>query len=404
AVLFLDLDHFKVVNDSPGHAAGDRILKVSAQRLLGVVGTSDTVARLGGDEFTGVMVEVDELAAVGAMAEAVIAAFGEAILSDGHGDVVISPSIGISLYPEHAQVPTDLLKFADAAMYRAKERGRNTYQFYDESMDAEVRRRATLTAALRRALDRNEFRLEFQPRQSLFDGHIGGVEALLRWDSEELGSVPPSAFIPLAEETGLILPIGEWVLGEACRTLCRWREEGVMDVGVAVNVSVLQLLRGNLPGTVARVLAETGLPAPRLELELTESMVMANAEQTITILRDLKRVGVSIAIDDFGTGYSSLIYLKRLPIDTLKIDKEFVGDLTRDPDDEAITATIISMAHSLGLTVVAEGVETAEQLRYLHEHGCDEIQGYLLARPMRPDQCLEFLQFQSAQRRGQPVA
>ena len=404
AVLFLDLDHFKVVNDSLGHAAGDRILKASAQRLLGVVGTSDTVARLGGDEFTIVMEEVDELAAVGAMAEAVIAAFGEAILSDGHGDVVISPSIGISLYPEHAQVPTDLLKFADAAMYRAKERGRNTYQFYDESMDAEVRRRATLTAALRRALDRNEFRLEFQPRQSLFDGHIGGVEALLRWDSEELGSVPPSAFIPLAEETGLILPIGEWVLGEACRTLCRWREEGVMDVGVAVNVSVLQLLRGNLPGTVARVLAETGLPAPRLELELTESMVMANAEQTITILRDLKRVGVSIAIDDFGTGYSSLIYLKRLPIDTLKIDKEFVGDLTRDPDDEAITATIISMAHSLGLTVVAEGVETAEQLRYLHEHGCDEIQGYLLARPMRPDQCLEFLQLQSAQRRGQPVA
>ena len=403
AVLFMDLDHFKVVNDSLGHAAGDRILKASAARLLGVVGSSDTVARLGGDEFTIVMEEVDDVAAVTAMAEAVIAAFGEPVLSEGHGDIVISPSIGISLYPEHAQVPTDLLKFADAAMYRAKERGRNTFQFYDESMDIEVRRRATMTAALRRALDRNEFHLEFQPRQSLFDGRIGGVEALLRWTCEEFGQVPPSVFIPLAEETGLILPIGEWVLGEACRCLCSWREQGVEDVGVAVNISVLQLLRGNIPASVERVLAATGLPASRLELELTESMVMANAEQTINILQDLKGLGVSIAIDDFGTGYSSLIYLKRLPIDTLKIDKEFVGDLTRDPDDEAITATIISMAHSLGLTVVAEGVETPEQLRYLREHGCDQVQGFLLARPMRADECLAFLHRHAEQRQAQPA-
>ncbi len=403
AVLFLDLDHFKVVNDSLGHATGDRILKASAARLLGVVGSSDTVARLGGDEFTIVMEDVDDMASVTAMAEAVIAAFGEPVLSEGHGDIVISPSIGISLYPEHAQVPTDLLKFADAAMYRAKERGRNTFQFYDESMDAEVRRRATMTAALRRALDRNEFHLEFQPRQSLFDGRVGGVEALLRWTCEEFGQVPPSVFIPLAEETGLILPIGEWVLEEACRCLCRWREQGIEDVGVAVNISVLQLLRGNIPASVTRVLAATGLPASRLELELTESMVMANAEQTITILRDLKRLGVTIAIDDFGTGYSSLIYLKRLPIDTLKIDKEFVGDLTRDPDDEAITATIISMAHSLGLTVVAEGVETPEQLRYLREHGCDEVQGFLLARPMRADECLAFLRHHAGRRQDLPV-
>ncbi|MCX7564266.1 EAL domain-containing protein [Xanthomonadaceae bacterium XH05] len=403
AVLFLDLDHFKVVNDSLGHAAGDRILKSSAARLLGVVGSSDTVARLGGDEFTIVMEDVGDPASVTAMAEAVIAAFGEPVLNEGHGDIVISPSIGISLFPEHAQVPTDLLKFADAAMYRAKERGRNTFQFYDESMDAEVRRRATMTAALRRALDRNELHLAFQPRQSLFDGRVTGVEALLRWNSEEFGEVQPGVFIPLAEETGLILPIGEWVLEQACRCLCRWREQGIENVGVAVNISVLQLLRGNIPASVARVLAATGLPPSCLELELTESMVMANAEQTITILRDLKRLGVSIAIDDFGTGYSSLIYLKRLPIDTLKIDKEFVGDLTRDPDDEAITATIISMAHSLGLTVIAEGVETPEQLRYLREHGCDEVQGFLLARPMQADDCLDFLRRHAEQWNDLPV-
>lgn len=391
AVLFLDLDHFKVINDSLGHAAGDRILKASAARLLGVVGSSDTVARLGGDEFTIVMEDANDRDAVKGMAEAVLAAFGEPILTEGHGDIVITPSIGISMFPDHGQVPTDLLKFADAAMYRAKERGRNNFQFYDEAMDAEVRRRATLTAALRRALDREELYLEFQPRQSLFDGRISGVEALLRWDSEEFGMIPPATFIPLAEEAGLILPIGEWVLAEACHRLCEWRDRGVLDLSVAVNVSVLQLLRGNLAASVAKALEVSGLPATRLELELTESVVMANAEQTITILRDLKRIGVSIAIDDFGTGYSSLIYLKRLPIDTLKIDKEFVGDLTRDPDDAAITSTIITMAHSLGLTVIAEGVETAEQLRYLRSQGCDEIQGFLLARPMEADACLDFL-------------
>lgn len=404
AVLFLDLDHFKVINDSLGHATGDRILKAAAARLLGVVGSSDTVARLGGDEFTIVMEELDGPASVTAMAEAVIASFGTPILVDAHSEVVISPSLGISLYPEHAQVPVDLLKYADAAMYRAKDRGRNTYQFYDESMDSAVRLRATMTAALRRAADRNEFHLHFQPRQTLFDERIVGVEALLRWDCEEFGSVPPSTFIPLLEETGLILPIGEWVLEEACRTLREWDEQATTSVGVAVNVSVLQILRGDLPGAVARTLKKTGLSASRLELEITESMVMANAEQTINTLRDLKQLGVSIAIDDFGTGYSSLIYLKRLPIDTLKIDKEFVGDLTHDPDDEAIVTTIISMAHSLGLNVVAEGVETAEQLRFLREHGCDEIQGYLLARPLAPDDCLTFLRGQIEHQPELPIA
>lgn len=404
AVLFLDLDHFKLINDSLGHAAGDRILRSAAVRLQSVASSSDTVARLGGDEFTIIMEDVTDVSSATAMAEAVIAAFGEPILNDGGGDVIISPSIGISLFPEHATAPTDLLKFADAAMYRAKARGRNTFQFYDESMDAEVQRRASMTAALRRALERGEFHLVFQPRQSLFDGRINGVEVLLRWTNEEFGVVPPTAFIPLAEETGLILPIGKWVLENACATLSEWIKQGVDQVGISVNVSVLQLLRDNLPASVTHALEASGLPAARLELELTESMVMANAEQAITVLGELKRLGVSIAIDDFGTGYSSLIYLKRLPIDTLKIDKEFVGDLTHDPDDEAIVTTIISMAHSLGLTVVAEGVETPDQLRYLREQGCDEIQGYLLAHPMRADDCLKFLRDHAQQHHSLPVS
>jgi diguanylate cyclase (GGDEF)-like protein/PAS domain S-box-containing protein len=391
AVLFLDLDRFKDINDSLGHAAGDRILKAAAARLLGIVRECDTVARLGGDEFTVVVEEILDVAAAEDVAEKVIAAFAEPLEIDGRSEVTISPSIGISLYPDHGQVPTDLLKFADTAMYQAKDRGRNTFQVYTEAMDAEARRRAVMVAALRRALERGEFRLVYQPRMSLLDNRISGVEALLRWHSEELGEIPPSTFIPLAEETGLILSIGEWVLREACITLQRWRRQGLLELGMAVNVSVLQFLRGRLPQTLRALLDEIDVPPERIELEVTESMVMANAEQTDAVLRELKSLGVTLAIDDFGTGYSSLVYLKRLPIDTLKIDKEFVGDLTNDPDDEAITATVITMAHSLGLNVVAEGVETEEQLQYLREQGCDEIQGFWLARPLDVHHCLAFI-------------
>jgi diguanylate cyclase (GGDEF)-like protein/PAS domain S-box-containing protein len=391
AVLFLDLDRFKDINDSLGHAAGDRILKAAAARLLGIVRETDTVARLGGDEFTVVVEDINETSTAESMAEKIIQAFTEPLEIDGRSEVTISPSIGISLYPDHGLVPTDLLKFADTAMYQAKDRGRNTYQIYTEAMDAEARRRAIMVASLRRALERGEFRLVYQPRLSLLDGRISGVEALLRWHSEDLGEIPPTVFIPLAEETGLILPIGEWVLREACITLQRWRRNGLLEVGMAVNVSVLQLLRGRLPEALRRLFKEIDVPPERVELEVTESMVMANAEQTNTVLRELKEIGVTIAIDDFGTGYSSLIYLKRLPIDTLKIDKEFVGDLTNDPDDEAITATVITMAHSLGLNVVAEGVETEEQLMYLREQGCDEIQGYWLSPPIDVHHCLAFI-------------
>jgi diguanylate cyclase (GGDEF)-like protein/PAS domain S-box-containing protein len=391
AVLFLDLDRFKDVNDSMGHAAGDRILKSAAARLLATVRPQDTVARLGGDEFTVILEDLDDRHAAEEVAQRVVGAFIAPLDVEGRSEIIITPSIGISLYPDHALVPTDLLKFADTAMYAAKDRGRNTYSFYNEAMDAEARRRASLVAALRRALDRREFYLVFQPRLDLASGRIAGFEALLRWRSEELGEMSPGEFIPVAEETGLILPIGEWVLREAFSVLSGWQVAGRTGLSMSINVSVLQLLRGNVVGLIQELLAEYPLPPTSVELEVTESMVMANAEQATAVLHQLKGLGVLLAIDDFGTGYSSLVYLKRLPIDTLKIDKEFVGDLTTDPDDEAITATIITMAHSLGLNVVAEGVETVEQLQYLHEQGCDEIQGYWLSRPIEESDCINFL-------------
>jgi diguanylate cyclase (GGDEF)-like protein/PAS domain S-box-containing protein len=391
AVLFLDLDRFKDINDSLGHAAGDRLLKAAATRLQATVSASDTVARLGGDEFTVVLEDVESVSAVERMAREILLAFAAPLDVDERHDVNITPSLGISLYPDHGLVPTDLLKFADTAMYQAKAEGRNTYQIYNETMDAEARHRAALISALRKAMDRGEFKLVYQPRMSLSDGSITGVEALLRWHSPELGEVSPTVFVPLAEESGLILAIGEWVMREACTRLEGWRKLGLLDLSVGINVSVLQLLRGNLADFLDTLLRAHNLPADRIELELTESMVMQNAQQATAVLNALRQVGASLAIDDFGTGYSSLVYLKRLPIDTLKIDKEFVDDLTRDPDDEAITSTIITMGHSLGLNVIAEGVETEEQLDFLREHGCDEIQGHWLSRPLEPDACLAFI-------------
>ena len=391
AVLFLDLDRFKDINDSLGHAAGDRILRAAAARLQETVGAEHTVARLGGDEFTVVLENIDTPEDAEAVARRLMRAFETPLDFDERHDVSISPSIGISLYPDHAQVPTDLLKHADTAMYQAKAAGRRTYMRYTEAMDVEIRRRATISAALRKVLDRGELRLVYQPRLSLPEQRITGVEALLRWRSAEYGDISPAQFIPLAEESGLILEIGEWAMHEACRTLERWRQQGLDQLSMSVNVSALQLLRSDLPRTVARALDESGIPAWRLELELTESVIMANAVQTATTLQAIRDLGVGLAVDDFGTGYSSLAYLKRLPINTLKIDKEFVGDLGRDPDDEAITSTVITMAHSLGLNVVAEGVESEAQMEFLREHGCDEIQGYWLARPLEVDQCLAFI-------------
>jgi diguanylate cyclase (GGDEF)-like protein/PAS domain S-box-containing protein len=382
AVLFLDLDRFKHVNDSLGHAVGDRLLRAAGERLRQIARDGDTVARLGGDEFTVVLEDVRDLSEVERSAERLLDAFREPLALEGGQDVVISPSIGIALYPDHGDVPSDLLKFADTAMYQAKERGRNTYQFYVEAMDLEARRRASMGAALRRALERHELRLVYQPKLDIKRDRICGVEALLRWHSADFGVVPPASFVPLAEESGLIVPIGEWVLMEAAGQLRRLDELTGLRLSMAVNVSVMQLLRGDLDRRLARILADTRTSAQRIELELTETVVMANPEQSIRTLRALKATGVRLAIDDFGTGYSSLAYLKRLPIDTLKIDKTFVSDLIVDPDDEAITATIIAMAHTLDLSVVAEGVENREQLDYLRRQGCDLAQGFFIGEPL----------------------
>ena len=334
------------------------------------------------------MEHVGDAAEAEALARGLLAAFEAPLDAGDLRDVVVSPSIGVALYPEDADTPSDLLKHADTAMYQAKALGRRTFMRYAGSMDVETRQRATLSAALRKVIDREELSLVYQPRLSLREQRIVGVEALLRWNSAEFGPVSPGQFIPLAEESGLILEIGEWALRHACRQLSAWHAAG-LDIAMSVNVSALQLRRGQLEGTIERLLAETGLPPYRLEIELTESVVMAEA--TWSALHAIRDLGVHMSIDDFGTGYSSFAYLKRLPINALKIDREFVGDLTRDADDEAITSAVIAMGHSLGLHVVAEGVETAGQLDFLRRHGCDEIQGYWLSRPLDPAACERFL-------------
>ena len=391
AVLFIDLDRFKDINDSLGHATGDRILRAAAARVQQTVGAQHTVARLSGDEFTVVLEDVRSMQDAETIAQQIIDAFMLPLSFGERLELSVSPSIGISLYPDHAQVPTDLLKHADTAMYQAKAAGRHTYQVYSETMDEKTRHRAILASALRRALERDELALVFQPRLSLTKHRITGVEALLRWQSRDFGEVSPGQFIPLAEESGLILEIGAWALRQALTTLHGWHQQGLPGLTVAVNVSALQLQRGDLSDVVARILTETGVSPHCLELELTESVIMANPEKNADTLRACRRLGVSLAIDDFGTGYSSLAYLKRLPLTTLKIDQEFVGDLTHDTDDEAITSTIINMGHSLALNVIAEGVETAAQLQFLRDHGCDEIQGHWISHALAPDACLRFI-------------
>ncbi|MEN1956900.1 putative bifunctional diguanylate cyclase/phosphodiesterase [Luteimonas changyuni] len=390
AVLFLDLDRFKDINDSLGHAVGDRILRAAAARLQQAVGPGQTVARLAGDEFTVILEGLAVPEDAERVAREIIMAFEAPLVPEDGQEVSVSASIGVSLYPDHAQVPTELLKRADAAMYQAKAAGRRTWMRYDDSMEAAIRRRAILAGALHKALDRGELRVVYQPRQALASSRITGAEALLRWTSPEHGEIPPADFIPLAEENGMILEIGEWVLREACLAARRWRDHGLSDVRVSVNMSVLQLLRGDFADVVRGVLDDTGIPAQALELELTESMLMANAAQTAHKLQAFRELGVSLAIDDFGTGYSSLAYLKRLPITTIKIDKTFIADVCNDREGASITTTVIAMAHGLGLTVVAEGVETADQARFLARNDCDEIQGFWVSQPLDAVSCMAY--------------
>jgi diguanylate cyclase (GGDEF)-like protein/PAS domain S-box-containing protein len=391
AVLFIDLDRFKQVNDSMGHTVGDRMLKAAGARLRANVRDNDVVARLGGDEFSVVVEGIEDDNAADRVAQNLIAAFERPLQLEASQEISISPSIGIALFPDHGQTPVDLLKFADTAMYQAKARGRNTWAVYSEAMDAHARRHATLLNALRQALHGNELSVVYQPKLDLQTWEITGVEALLRWRSRSLGDVPPGVFIPLAEEAGLIVDFGEFVLTQACATLAQWRHHDVRNISMAVNISSAQLLDRALPSHLRELLERNHLDAGLLQLELTESLVMTDAEASLRTLRDLKTLGVRLAIDDFGTGYSSFSYLKRLPIDTLKIDKEFIGDITVDPDDEEITTAIISMAHSLGLNVVAEGVESTEQVLYLDEKDCDEIQGHWFSVPLSAFECLALL-------------
>ena len=381
AVLFLDLDNFKYINDSCGHAGGDALLRAVAARLQGAVRESDTVARLGGDEFVIVLSALAQLEDAGKVAQKVIAAFAEPFAAAGQ-EFHVTASVGVSVYPEDGGDSEQLLKHADAAMYRAKEQGGNGLQFYALEMEAQAEERVALQNALCRALERQEFELHYQPQVDLRSGQIRGVEALIRWRRPGIGLVAPDRFISLTEETGLIVPIGEWVLRTACAQAKAWHSAGHTDLQMAVNVSARQFRQQDIAGLVRCVLADTGLGAKYLELELTESVLMKDSEAAVQTLRQLKQLGVSLSLDDFGTGYSSLSYLKGFPIDYLKIDRSFVRELTTDADDAAICNAIIGLAHNLNIKVIAEGVETEAQMNFLRRQGCDEMQGYYFSRPL----------------------
>lgn len=393
ALLFLDLDRFKHINDSMGHHVGDLLLKAVARRLQNAVRDGDTVARLGGDEFTIILEGVAKTKAATLISEKVLRAFQTPFLLDDK-TLTISTSIGISLYPNDADNADSLIKFADTAMYHAKSSGRNNFQFYTSKLNEIATRHVQLESGLKEAIQRKELSLVYQPKFCLRDGSLTGLEALLRWYHTELGPISPVEFIPLAEETGIITPIGHWVINHACQQLAEWNSLGFNGITIAVNLSARQL-KADIISTIEVALAVSGLPAQSLELELTESMIMGNPQESVSILSKLKALGLTIAVDDFGTGYSSLSYLKRFPIDTLKIDREFVRDITNDPDDAAITSAIIALAHSLELNVVAEGVETQEQLNFLAMQGCDQVQGFLLSKPLNAEDCLTLLKNQS---------
>ena len=391
AVVFIDLDHFKFVNDSLGHSTGDKLLKDMGDRLRLVVRDGDTVARLGGDEFVLILNDQTQDDVIFRAMQRINGKLNEPFVIDGK-ELYVTCSAGISLYPQDGLDVDTLLKNADAAMYRAKEHGRNNFQFYTSEMNSKVNERLALENSLRRAIERSEFVLHYQSKVDLKTGAIVGAEALVRWRHPERGLMSPDLFVPLAEETGLIVQIGEWVLREACTQNRAWQADGLPPISVAVNVSARQFRQEILIKSVSRILAETGLDPSHLEMELTESMIMHNAEAVVATLRQLTSLGVRLSIDDFGTGYSSLSYLKHLPIDTLKIDQSFVRDIVAGSSEHRVLArAIISIGHSLDLKVVAEGVETEAQLEYLRQHDCDEVQGYYFSEPLPPEEFRKLL-------------
>jgi diguanylate cyclase (GGDEF)-like protein len=389
-VMFIDLDRFKHVNDMMGHGVGDQLLVQAGQRLVQCVRDGDVVARLGGDEFAIVLPHLDEQDTAGAIAAGIIDALARPFVLQGQ-EIFVSASIGIACHPHDGASADVLLKSADIAMYSAKNNGRNNYRFYQPEMNEKAAQRLLVESQLRAALERGQFVLHYQPKAALAGGAIKGFEALLRWQHPERGLVAPPGFIGILEDTGLIIPAGEWVIGEVCRQLLQWQREGRAPLPVAVNLSARQLQQADLAARLERIVRASGVDPRLLEIELTESMLMADPEAAVATLSALKALGMRLSVDDFGTGYSSLAYLKRFPLDALKIDRTFVRDLPGDLDDAAITRAVIRLAHSLGLEVVAEGVETVEQLRLLEQYRCDQIQGYYIGRPAPAAECAAFL-------------
>jgi len=381
ALLFLDLDGFKTINDSLGHSVGDLVLQEVAERLKRFAREQDTVARVGGDEFLIVLTAVKDAADAAVAAERLMHAMTVELVIQGRS-LSISCSIGIGIFPEHGTDGETLIKNADAAMYCAKESGCNSFRFFSEGMNAEAMERLTLEHGLRLALEKRELFLVYQPQMDIATGKTTGLEALLRWQHPELGLVRPDKFIRIAENSGLIIPIGEWVLRTACSQARKWQDEGLLAVPVAVNVSAVQFRQEDFCELIGRVLWETGLAPQYLEMELTESLLLSNAHVTLSVLQNLRAMGLKLAIDDFGTGYSSLSYLRQFPVSKLKIDRSFIRDVAVNPDDAAITTAIIGMAKSLNLKVIAEGVEDEAQMSFLRARQCDEIQGYYFSKPL----------------------
>jgi diguanylate cyclase (GGDEF)-like protein/PAS domain S-box-containing protein len=390
ALLFLDLDRFKDINDSLGHSVGDLLLQTIGERLKTWGREQDTVARLGGDEFLIMVTEVKDASDAAAAAERLMDTMSAEFVIQGHS-FSINCSLGISVFPEHGADGETLIKNADVAMYSAKDNGRNNFRFFTEEMNARVMERLTLENRLRLALEKEQLFLVYQPQMDIATGKISGMEALLRWQRPDLGLVPPDKFIRVAENSGLIVPIGEWVLRTACRQARKWQDEGLPAVSVAVNVSAVQFRQEDFCELIRRVLDETSLAPRYLELELTESLLLSNADVMFSVFQELKAMGLKLAIDDFGTGYSSLSYLTKFPVSKLKIDRSFVRDVAVNADDAAIASAIISMGKSLHLKVIAEGVETEAQMSFLKAHQCDEIQGYYFSKPLSPEQAADKL-------------
>ncbi|MBM4146247.1 MAG: EAL domain-containing protein [Nitrospira sp.] len=390
AVIFIDLDRFKVINDTLGHATGDLLLQAVAKQLKESIREGDTVSRLGGDEFLLLFPDITQVKDASFIAEKIVHKFSEAFMVNDK-ELYISASLGISIFPDNSDSTETLIKHADTAMYYAKQQGRNNYQFYSPKIDAYTTKKIEIEANLRKAIANNELMLYYQPQFNLTDGKITGAEALLRWQNLEQGAISPAEFIPIAEETGLIQPIGEWIFRTVCRQIKQWQEARLQNIRISVNVSMNQFRQNNFIEILIGILKEMDIQPDCIEVEITESAIMHDTGLTTTMLNELRSHGIKIAIDDFGTGYSSLSYLKYLPISRLKLDQSFVHSLGINPNDEAISRAIIAMAHSLSLQVVAEGVENADQLMFLKTYDCDEVQGFLFSKALAADDFIKFV-------------